>query len=56
MYLFSHNKQPDPFNNYYNYYSPDASKYCTRQCNDGYIFLPRFTTTRIQRFIKFVGS
>jgi len=54
MCLFSHNKQPDRYNNYFNY-SSDASKYCTRQSNDGHIFLPRFTTTRTQRSIKFVG-
>jgi len=55
MYMFTHNKQPNRFNNYFNY-SSIASKYCTGQSIDGHFFLPRFTTIRTQRSIKFVGS
>ena len=54
MYLFSHEKLPTRYCHYF-YYSANSHTYTTRNSFINSLYLPRFTTARTQRSIKYVG-
>ena len=54
MYLFSHDKLPTRFCHYF-YYSASSYTYTTRNSSTNSLYLPRFTTGRTQRSIKYIG-
>ena len=54
MYLFSHDKLPTRFCHYF-YYNANSYTYTTRISSINSLHLPRFTTVRTQRSIKYIG-
>ena len=55
MHQYTHNKLPIRFCNYFTY-SCNSYSYSTRNSSKDHLLLPRFTTTRTQKSIKYKGA
>ena len=55
MHQYTHNKLPIRFCNYFTY-SSNSYSYSTRNSSKDHLLLPRFSTTKTQKAIKYVGA
>ena len=55
MHQYTHNKLPIRFCNYFTY-SSNSYCYSTRNFSKDHLLLPRFSTTRTHKSIKYVGA
>ena len=55
MYLFNANRLPESFSVYFSYIS-FSSTYNTRGASDGAIYLPQFSSNRLQISFNFQGA
>ena len=54
MYQFSHNQLRSRYSNYFTY-SSDSHSYSTRNSSKNNLHLPRFSSARTQKSLKYIG-